>query len=189
MPFGFKNAPFAFSKRMADILHGCDQFAVPYLDDVAIYSNSWEKHLSHLNAVMSKIYDAGLTIKPIKCKFVQDRAKYLGHIIMANEEQKVQGSKLYNLKGLIKNDLSHPYFLFYLTYTKGLKQEVYTLAALLDSDRRHTIRELARETGLAQTTVLHMQKWLRYNAARNHFERCECEREAFLRRIIRLDET
>ncbi|GBM66113.1 Retrovirus-related Pol polyprotein from transposon 297 [Araneus ventricosus] len=66
---------------MADILHGCDHFAVPYLDDVAIYSNSWEEHLSHLNAIMSKIKDAGLTIKPIKCKFAQDRVKYLGHIV------------------------------------------------------------------------------------------------------------
>ncbi|GBL81899.1 Retrovirus-related Pol polyprotein from transposon 17.6 [Araneus ventricosus] len=81
MPFGLKNAPFTFSKMMADILHGCDHFAVPYLDDVAIYSNSWEEHLSHLNAIMSKIKDAGLTIKPIKCKFAQDRVKYLEHIV------------------------------------------------------------------------------------------------------------
>ncbi|GBL90081.1 hypothetical protein AVEN_135444-1 [Araneus ventricosus] len=71
------------------------------------------------------------------------------------------------------------------------------------SDRRHTIRELSRETGLAHTTVFHilkehlgmrkiasrwvphdlteMQKWLRYDAARNHFERYECEGETSLR--------
>ncbi|GBM59305.1 Retrovirus-related Pol polyprotein from transposon 297 [Araneus ventricosus] len=30
---------------------------------------------------MSKIKDAGLTIKPIKCKFAQERVKYLGHIV------------------------------------------------------------------------------------------------------------
>ncbi|GBO18862.1 Transposon Ty3-G Gag-Pol polyprotein [Araneus ventricosus] len=77
MPFGLKNAPFTFSK----ILHGCGHVAVPNLDDVAIYSNSWEEHLSHLNAVMSKIKDTGLANKPIKCKFVQDRVKYLGHIV------------------------------------------------------------------------------------------------------------
>ncbi|GBO23947.1 Retrovirus-related Pol polyprotein from transposon 17.6 [Araneus ventricosus] len=81
MPFGLKNAPFTFSKMMADILHECDHFAIPYLDDVAIYSNSCEEHLSHLNAVMSKIKDAGLTIKPITWKFAQDRVKYLGHIV------------------------------------------------------------------------------------------------------------
>ncbi|PNF39245.1 hypothetical protein B7P43_G17337 [Cryptotermes secundus] len=36
--------------------------------------------------------------------------------------------------------------------------EVYALSALLESDRRHTIRELARETGLAHMTVLHILK-------------------------------
>ena len=37
-------------------------------------------------------------------------------------------------------------------------EEVYALTTLLDSDRRHTFRELARETGLAHTTVLHILK-------------------------------
>lgn len=81
MPFGLKNAPFSFSKMMAEILHGCEHFAGPYLDDVAIYSNNWGEHLNHLNAVLEKIKNAGLTIKPIKCKFAQDRVKYLGHIV------------------------------------------------------------------------------------------------------------
>ena len=35
---------------------------------------------------------------------------------------------------------------------------VYALSALLESDRCHTIRELALETGLAHTTVLHILK-------------------------------
>ena len=40
----------------------------------------------------------------------------------------------------------------------SISEEVYSLKALLDSDRRHTIRKLARETGLAHTTVLHILK-------------------------------
>ncbi|GBL74125.1 hypothetical protein AVEN_231020-1 [Araneus ventricosus] len=93
----------------------------------------------------------------------------------------------------------------------SVSEEVYAVAALLDCDRCHTIRELARDAGLAYTTVLHilkerlgmrkiasrwvphdfteMQKWLRYDSARNHFERLEREGKAFLRRIIMLDET
>ena len=38
------------------------------------------------------------------------------------------------------------------------EEEVYALTALLDSDRRHMIRELARETGLEHKTVLHILK-------------------------------
>ncbi|GBL76830.1 Retrovirus-related Pol polyprotein from transposon 297 [Araneus ventricosus] len=85
MPFGLKNAPFTFSKMMAEILLGFEHFActtlVPYLDDAAIYSNSWEEHLNHLNGILTKIKDAGLNIKPIKCKLAQDRVKYLSHIV------------------------------------------------------------------------------------------------------------
>ncbi|GBM58817.1 hypothetical protein AVEN_179358-1 [Araneus ventricosus] len=81
MPFGLKNASFTFSKMMAEILHRFEHFAVPYLDDVAINSNSWEEHLNHLNAVLTEIRDADLTIKPITCKFAQDRVKYLGLIV------------------------------------------------------------------------------------------------------------
>ncbi|PNF14334.1 hypothetical protein B7P43_G05856 [Cryptotermes secundus] len=40
----------------------------------------------------------------------------------------------------------------------SVSEEVYALSALLESDRGHTIRELARETGLAHTTVLHILK-------------------------------
>jgi hypothetical protein len=38
------------------------------------------------------------------------------------------------------------------------EEEVYALSALLESDGRHTILELARETGLAHTSVLHILK-------------------------------
>ncbi|GBM98206.1 hypothetical protein AVEN_268136-1 [Araneus ventricosus] len=38
------------------------------------------------------------------------------------------------------------------------EEEMYAVATLLDSDRCHTIREMARETGLASTTVLHILK-------------------------------
>ena len=39
-----------------------------------------------------------------------------------------------------------------------VSEEVCALTTLLDSDGRHTIRELVRELGLAHTTVLHVLK-------------------------------
>ncbi|GBN75800.1 Transposon Ty3-G Gag-Pol polyprotein [Araneus ventricosus] len=73
MPFDLKNAPFTFSKITAEILHACEYFAIPYLDNVAIYCNSWEEHPNHLNGIFTNIKDAGLTIKKIKWKFALDR--------------------------------------------------------------------------------------------------------------------
>ncbi|GBM10548.1 hypothetical protein AVEN_46529-1 [Araneus ventricosus] len=63
------------------VLENCESFAVPYLDDIAIYSNNWEDHLKHVNEVLKRIGDANLTIKPSKCKFAQNRTKYLGHVV------------------------------------------------------------------------------------------------------------
>ncbi|GBN84721.1 hypothetical protein AVEN_133378-1 [Araneus ventricosus] len=37
MPFSLKNAPYFFSKMMAELLNGGKEFAVPYLDDVAVF--------------------------------------------------------------------------------------------------------------------------------------------------------
>lgn len=81
MPFGLKNAPFFFSKLMAEILQGCDEFAVPYLDDIAVYTEDWESHVKALREVLSRLKRANLKVKPTKCHFAQARVQYLGHVV------------------------------------------------------------------------------------------------------------
>ncbi|KAF8786394.1 Transposon Ty3-I Gag-Pol polyprotein like [Argiope bruennichi] len=81
MPFGLVNAPYFFSKLMSQVFENCESFAVPYLDDIAIYSQNWEDHLKHIEEVLKRVGDANLTIKPSKCKFPQNHTKYLGHIV------------------------------------------------------------------------------------------------------------
>ncbi|GFS60960.1 retrovirus-related Pol polyprotein from transposon 297 [Trichonephila inaurata madagascariensis] len=60
-------------RLMAELLQGCKKFALPYLDDVDIFSENWDDHISHINKVLERIQNARLTIKPAKCKFAQDR--------------------------------------------------------------------------------------------------------------------
>ncbi|GBM29687.1 Retrovirus-related Pol polyprotein from transposon 17.6 [Araneus ventricosus] len=55
MPFGLVNAPYFFSKLMAQVLENCDTFAVPYLDDIAIYLDNWEDHLKDVDEVLKRI--------------------------------------------------------------------------------------------------------------------------------------
>lgn len=56
-------------------------FCRQYIDDVAIFSDTWEDHLKHVDIVLSKIENAGLTIKPSKCKIAYNEVTYLGHTI------------------------------------------------------------------------------------------------------------
>ncbi|GFT75050.1 retrovirus-related Pol polyprotein from transposon 297 [Trichonephila clavipes] len=81
MSFGLKNAPHFFSKLMAELLNGLEDFFVPYLDDIAIFSDTWESRIKHMETVLQRIKRAKLTIKPSKCKFAQQNVKFLGHIV------------------------------------------------------------------------------------------------------------
>ena len=48
MPFGLQGAPATFQRLMDRVLRGLDQFAAAYLDDVVIFSSSWDE-VSHMS--------------------------------------------------------------------------------------------------------------------------------------------
>ncbi|XP_075056966.1 uncharacterized protein LOC142143155 [Mixophyes fleayi] len=67
-------------ERLVDsLLEGQERHAVAYLDDIAVFSQTWEEHLIHLSSVLAKIAGAGLTIKPEKCQIGMNEVQYLGH--------------------------------------------------------------------------------------------------------------
>ena len=71
MPIGFSGAPPVFMELMNIVLEGLEDFAIPYLDDIIIFSASPDEHLSHLRAVFNKIREHGLKMKLKKCIFFQ----------------------------------------------------------------------------------------------------------------------
>ena len=52
-----------------------------YVDDVIIYSRSFEQHLVDVEAVMERLEQAGLTCKLKKCDFGVQQCEFLGHVI------------------------------------------------------------------------------------------------------------
>ena len=81
MPFGVRNAPAVFQALMTKILADCKSFASPYMDDVIIYSNSWEDHKVHIREVLSRLKKAGLTANPAKCCWGGTTMEFLGHTV------------------------------------------------------------------------------------------------------------
>lgn len=82
MPFGLHNAPSTFQRAMQEIFRGLNwKFVLVYVDDLIIFSHTFEEHLVHLRQVFDRIKAAGLKLKPKKCNFVQEKVKYLGHIV------------------------------------------------------------------------------------------------------------
>jgi len=74
-----KNAPATFSRLVSKLLLGLDTFCAAYLDDIIIFSDTWEEHLSHLRTVLSRIRAANLTLSPSNCCFAVAEVDYLGH--------------------------------------------------------------------------------------------------------------
>src|SRR5690606_17348029 len=82
MPFGLTNAPASFQAFINDVLREyLDQFAVTYIDDILIYSKSYEEHVQHVRLVMKKLLDAQLQAKLSKCEFHKTEVEFLGFII------------------------------------------------------------------------------------------------------------
>ncbi|XP_052406338.1 uncharacterized protein LOC127952096 [Carassius gibelio] len=81
LPFGLHGAPPTFQRLMDTVLDGLGEFAAAYLDDVVIFSTSWESHLHHLQTVFQRIKVAGLTINPAKCSLVKTETEYLGYTL------------------------------------------------------------------------------------------------------------
>ncbi|MBW0563380.1 hypothetical protein O181_103095 [Austropuccinia psidii MF-1] len=81
MPFGIKNAPAHFQRMMdtifqEEILEG---WMVVYIDDIIIYSETWEDHVQYIDRVLSKCTPINLKISLKKCNFGQQELLALGH--------------------------------------------------------------------------------------------------------------
>ena len=81
MPFGLKNAPSHFQRAMEKVLAPVADCAAIYIDDIIIFSPTWQQHLSHIERVFTCFKNAGLTAKISKCEFGKTKLQYLGHVI------------------------------------------------------------------------------------------------------------
>ena len=81
MPFGVKNAPACFQSLMQKVLAEVGEFATAYMDDVVIFSSTWEDHVVHVGRVLQAIRLAGLTVNLTKCCWGGQAVEFLGHYV------------------------------------------------------------------------------------------------------------
>lgn len=81
MPFGMVNAPATFVRLVSKVLTGLEDFTEAFIDDIGIYSNTWEEHLEHLGTVFEALRKANLAARPAKCEFGFNELCFLGHTI------------------------------------------------------------------------------------------------------------
>ena len=79
MLFGLCNAAATF-QRLTEMCMDC----LIYLDDIIIYSSTFDQHIERLQAVFERLQERNLKLKPFKCELFKGRVFYLGHV--ASEE-------------------------------------------------------------------------------------------------------
>ena len=80
LPFGLSGAPMTFQRVMNQIMSDLIfKLVLVYLDDLLVFSSSFERHLHALEQVLGKIAEEGLKINPEKCQFAQSKVSFLGH--------------------------------------------------------------------------------------------------------------
>lgn len=82
MPFGLTNAPAVFQALINDVLRDMiNQFVFVYLDDILVFSSSFQKHRHHVRQVLQRLLKNNLFVKPEKCEFHTKEVSFLGYII------------------------------------------------------------------------------------------------------------
>ena len=80
VPFGLCNAPATFSRLMDRVLAGLHwETCLFYLDDIIVFSSTWEEHLTRLRQVFERLRHANLKLGADKCTFATKEVNYLGH--------------------------------------------------------------------------------------------------------------
>ena len=80
-PFGLSQAPAYFQLLIDQVLMGCGDFAMGYLDDIIVYSKTEEDHLHHLEEIFKRMKHFDLKMKREKSSFFKKHIQYLGHLV------------------------------------------------------------------------------------------------------------
>ena len=93
MAMGLANGPATYQRLMEECLGDLHlKVCLVFLDDIIIFSDTFEEHLDRIERVLLRLRECGLKLNPKKCSFCQEKVKYVGHIVSANESRLIQKS-------------------------------------------------------------------------------------------------
>jgi hypothetical protein len=94
MSFGLCNALTTFMRVMNDVFSPfLDDFVIVYLDNILIFSGTWDEHVKHVKKVLDNLQREKLYVKLSKWEFGKTTLVYLGHIV-GGGQLKIDPSKI-----------------------------------------------------------------------------------------------
>ena len=64
-----------------------DDFIVPYIDDLPVYSKDFNSLVEHLRLTLQRLQQHGVKIKAKKCQLFKQEVRYLGRIVAADGDR------------------------------------------------------------------------------------------------------
>ena len=81
MPFGLKNAPQVFQRKMDKIFSDYSSFIIVYIDDMLICSDNEKDHEKHLDIFITLCKEHGIILSEKKVEIKKKEIEFLGMII------------------------------------------------------------------------------------------------------------
>ena len=139
LPFGLKNAPAHFQKVMDTVLSGVHG-ARAYIDDVVVYTQTWEEHLKVLELTLQALAKHGFKIKLKKCHFGGATLNFLGYRVgngkMSVQEAKIKAVQQY-VRPVTKKNMRA--FLGLVNfYRRFIPNQATIVASLTDATRKES---------------------------------------------------
>ncbi|MBW0522901.1 hypothetical protein O181_062616 [Austropuccinia psidii MF-1] len=130
---------------------------VVYIDDIIIYSETWENHVQYIDRVLSKCIPINLEISLRKCNFGQQELLALGHKVsglsLENDQNKVAAVLQKPVPRNIKEMQS---FLGFASYYKiHIRKPAHIVSSLYKLCSKDVVFEITKERRDAYERIKH----------------------------------
>ncbi|MBW0488818.1 hypothetical protein O181_028533 [Austropuccinia psidii MF-1] len=159
MPFGIKNAPAHFQRMMDTIFQDeiLEGWMVVYINDIIIYSETWEDHMQYIDTVLSKCTPINLKISLKKCNFGQQELLALGNKV-SGLSLEIDQSKVEEVlqKPVPKNIKEMQLFLVFSSYYRShIKAFSHIASSMYKLCLKDVVFEITKERRDAYERIKH----------------------------------
>ena len=127
-----------------------DTVRIPYLDDIIIFSASFEEHVEHTRKVLRRLLEHGGKLKPRKCKLFKKEVVFLGRVV-SEEGYKLDPSSIKPVLLKTINEVRKltGFLNYYRRYIKNfskIAKPIYGLVNITDHPSEESMREKTRQS-------------------------------------------
>lgn len=79
VPFGLASSCAGLVRALRNVLQKYENFCLSYVDDLLIFSDTEENHITHVSTILKVLDEAGLKLNVEKSKFFKQNVKFLGY--------------------------------------------------------------------------------------------------------------